>query len=91
MTILEDLEKEDLRRFKYKLNEFPINKGYKNIPRGQLEEADPLVLSHKLLSYYDEDYSVKVTAEVLKAINLKQHAKKLLALLGEGKERGVPL
>ncbi|XP_066486480.1 uncharacterized protein [Tiliqua scincoides] len=74
---LENLQTENLKKFKAKLNEVHVKKGCANIPRGLLEKADVLDLVNRLLSYYGEKYAVQVTVNVLKIINCKDQAEKL--------------
>ncbi|XP_060137740.1 uncharacterized protein LOC118078987 isoform X3 [Zootoca vivipara] len=83
MSTLENLEEDELKRFKLKLHEFPLREGYDNIPLGKLEKADVVDLCQRLLSSYMEDYAVQVTAKVLRAINCRNEAQKLLALTGK--------
>uniref|UniRef100_A0A670JIF4 Pyrin domain-containing protein n=1 Tax=Podarcis muralis TaxID=64176 RepID=A0A670JIF4_PODMU len=83
MSTLENLREDELKKFKVKLNKFPLRKGYDNIPLGTLEKADAVDLSHHLMSFYLEDDAVQVTAEVLRAINCRNEAQRLLALTGK--------
>ncbi|XP_061444306.1 uncharacterized protein LOC133365896 isoform X2 [Rhineura floridana] len=76
--ILTFMEKSDLKKFKAELHKFPVQKGFKNIPKQLLEEANVWQLRDLLISYYSEDYALEVTAEVLKAIDCKQDADELL-------------
>ncbi|XP_044870494.1 interferon-induced very large GTPase 1-like [Mauremys mutica] len=74
---LEELTKDELKKFKFKLNTFKLKKGYDNIPMGKLEEASPVDLTRSILSYYGQDYGVEVTVNVLKSINRRDLAQKL--------------
>uniref|UniRef100_A0A8C3HH08 Pyrin domain-containing protein n=1 Tax=Chrysemys picta bellii TaxID=8478 RepID=A0A8C3HH08_CHRPI len=74
---LEELTQDGFKRFKTKLNVFPVKAGYSNIPRGQLEKADVLDVCDKLISFYLEKYAVEVTVEVLTAINERELADRL--------------
>ncbi|XP_053120888.1 pyrin-like isoform X1 [Hemicordylus capensis] len=75
---LEDLEEADLKKFKHKLHDIHVKKGHENIPYRRLQDADVQDLSSLLLNYYKEDYAKQLTARVLKAINCKHQAEKLL-------------
>nr|XP_023968471.1 apoptosis-associated speck-like protein containing a CARD isoform X2 [Chrysemys picta bellii] len=81
---LEELTQDGFKRFKTKLNVFPVKAGYSNIPRGQLEKADVLDVCDKLISFYLEKYAVEVTVEVLTAINERELADRLCKATGTG-------
>nr|XP_056720804.1 apoptosis-associated speck-like protein containing a CARD [Euleptes europaea] len=89
LDALEDLEEEQLKRFKRKLNETPLRAGFDHIPRGRLQKADPLDLSDLLVSYYTDLYAVQVAAQVLEAVNLRREAERLLSVAGIGKGSGI--
>ncbi|XP_061444314.1 uncharacterized protein LOC133365898 [Rhineura floridana] len=84
LNTLEMLEEFDLKEFKVKLQEFPVKEGFTNIPKELLEEANVWQLRDLLLYYYDEDYAIEVTAEVLKAIDCKPEADWLLYVIRKG-------
>ncbi|XP_065447309.1 tripartite motif-containing protein 10-like isoform X2 [Chrysemys picta bellii] len=75
--ILEELTKDELKKFKLKLNKFKLKRDYDNIPMGKLEDASPVDMTQSLLSYYGEDYGAEVTVDVLKSINRRDLAEKL--------------
>uniref|UniRef100_A0A674IW37 Pyrin domain-containing protein n=1 Tax=Terrapene triunguis TaxID=2587831 RepID=A0A674IW37_9SAUR len=79
---LEELGQDQFKRFKTKLNVFPVKAGYSNIPRGRLEKADVLDVCDKLISFYLEKYAVEVTVEVLTAINERELADRLRKATG---------
>ncbi|XP_065258885.1 apoptosis-associated speck-like protein containing a CARD [Emys orbicularis] len=81
---LDELAQDGFKRFKTKLNVFPVKAGYSNIPRGQLEKADVLDVCDKLISFYREKYAVEVTVEVLTAINERELADRLRKATGTG-------
>ncbi|XP_074845943.1 NACHT, LRR and PYD domains-containing protein 3-like [Carettochelys insculpta] len=77
LTILEELVEGQQKKFKWKLNDIELKKGYANIPRGQLEKADATDMVGLLVSYYQEEYAVEVVINVLNQINDKDLAEKL--------------
>ncbi|CAI5791018.1 FIIND domain-containing protein [Podarcis lilfordi] len=79
VSVLENLDEDELKRFKLNLSDSPIRGGYDNIPRGRLMKADVMDLSLLLLGFYMED-AVQVAAEVLRAINCRPEAERLISL-----------
>uniref|UniRef100_A0A8C9UU69 Pyrin domain-containing protein n=1 Tax=Spermophilus dauricus TaxID=99837 RepID=A0A8C9UU69_SPEDA len=78
LTILEDLIEEELSKFKFRLTSIPLAAGYDHIRRGTLQQANALTLADLLIQYYGEEYSKTVTHEVLKAINQRSLAEKIM-------------
>nr|XP_034990592.1 pyrin domain-containing protein 1 isoform X1 [Zootoca vivipara] len=87
MCTLENLREDELKKFKLKLHEFPVKKCWDNIPLGKLEKADVVDLSLLLLKFYTGDYAVQVTADVLRTINCRDEAERLLRHC----RKGVPV
>uniref|UniRef100_A0A8C3SYD9 Apoptosis-associated speck-like protein containing a CARD n=1 Tax=Chelydra serpentina TaxID=8475 RepID=A0A8C3SYD9_CHESE len=81
---LEELVQDEFKRFKVKLNVFPVKEGYSNIPRGRLEKADVLDVCDKLISFYREEYAVELTVEILIDINQRDVADRLRKAIGTG-------
>ncbi|XP_033025017.1 apoptosis-associated speck-like protein containing a CARD [Lacerta agilis] len=77
MDALENLHDGELRKFKAKLAEIPLEEGHEHIPRGRLEKADAVDLPSLLIGYYKQDYALRLTAQVLEEIHCKDQAQKL--------------
>ncbi|XP_077170786.1 apoptosis-associated speck-like protein containing a CARD [Paroedura picta] len=87
---LEGLERAELKRFKAKLQEVPLRPGFAHIPRGRLQDADPLDLSDLLLSFYTDAHAAQVAARALDAVHLRQQAQRLRHDAGIG-ESEIPV
>ncbi|XP_064414234.1 butyrophilin subfamily 1 member A1-like isoform X1 [Latimeria chalumnae] len=78
-NILSELTRSELKRFKWKLPDIKVKDGYRNIPKGELEEDDKCYLTDLLISYYTDGYAAEVMKTVLDAI----HKKDLVVRLNE--------
>ncbi|XP_066484490.1 uncharacterized protein [Tiliqua scincoides] len=76
---LEELEAQELERFKAKLSENAVRRGYRNIPMKWVEGLD---LSDLLIHFYGEDYALELTADVLEAVGRRGQAEKLREAAG---------
>ncbi|XP_069342324.1 pyrin isoform X1 [Eulemur rufifrons] len=74
---LEELVPYDLEKFKFKLQNTNLEKEHCRIPRGQLQTARPVKVATLLVSYYGEEYAVRLTLQVLRAINQRLLAEEL--------------
>ncbi|MBN3274678.1 MEFV protein, partial [Polyodon spathula] len=74
---LEELLKDDLKRFKSKLHDIRLEEGHQNIPRGRLENADAIDIVELVSGYYGEQRAGPVVVRVLKAINQMELAARL--------------
>nr|XP_006118133.1 NACHT, LRR and PYD domains-containing protein 3-like isoform X1 [Pelodiscus sinensis]XP_006118134.1 NACHT, LRR and PYD domains-containing protein 3-like isoform X1 [Pelodiscus sinensis] len=83
LAILEELEEEQRKKFKFKLNTTELREGYKNIPKGLLQKADVTDMVDLLMKYYQEEYAVEVVINVLDQINNKDLAERLRRKSGE--------
>uniref|UniRef100_A0A674JD96 NACHT, LRR and PYD domains-containing protein 3 n=1 Tax=Terrapene triunguis TaxID=2587831 RepID=A0A674JD96_9SAUR len=77
LTILEDLVEGQRKKFKLKLSDTELRKGYANIPKGHLEKADVTDMVDLLIRYYQQAYAVEVVINVLDQINAKDLAERL--------------
>ncbi|XP_047693982.1 pyrin isoform X3 [Prionailurus viverrinus] len=66
---LEGLVPNDFERFKFKLQNTSLEKDQSRIPRGQLQKARPVRLATLLITHYGEECAVRLTLQVLRAIN----------------------
>ncbi|KAJ6652118.1 hypothetical protein lerEdw1_013158 [Lerista edwardsae] len=98
LDALDDLNKQELKRFKSRLNGLPVwgvneveepielapRPGFANIPEVRLQRADAGDLSGLLVSYYGPRSAVQVTVEALEAANCAEQAEKLREVAGIG-------
>ncbi|XP_078514420.1 apoptosis-associated speck-like protein containing a CARD [Lissotriton helveticus] len=73
---LEDLTKDDFRRFKDKVSEINFN-GERNIPRGSLEDADRIDTKNLLVERYGKDSAIEATIQALAKVGLMGAAARL--------------
>ncbi|XP_063789082.1 apoptosis-associated speck-like protein containing a CARD [Pseudophryne corroboree] len=85
VTALENLEKKGLKKFRNKLNDWPIKEGFSKIPRGQIEDRCPDDVANKIRDFYTFPYGIEVALDVLEAIDEKEVAAGLRADLRNGK------
>ncbi|XP_041961111.1 NACHT, LRR and PYD domains-containing protein 6-like [Alosa sapidissima] len=75
---LDDLESEDLKRFRTYLFDSEGNmEGFKPIPKGKLEDSDATDVASKMKEAYGGEGSVKMTLTILRKMNLNNLADKL--------------
>lgn len=79
LNTLEDLLSDDFDKFKFKLQ------NASGIARSHMQEAKPVMLTRLLLNHYGEEYAVRLTLQILQAINQRQLAEKLRKATGLGK------
>uniref|UniRef100_A0A452GEW3 Pyrin domain-containing protein n=1 Tax=Gopherus agassizii TaxID=38772 RepID=A0A452GEW3_9SAUR len=84
LTILEELVEGQRKKFKLKLSDTELRKGYANIPKGHLEKADVTDMVDLLIRYYQQEYAVEVVINVLHQINDKDLAERLRRKAAEG-------
>ncbi|XP_048104148.1 apoptosis-associated speck-like protein containing a CARD [Alosa alosa] len=75
---LDDLESEDLKRFRTYLFDSEGNmEGFEPIPKGKLEDSDATDVASKMKEAYGGEGSVKMTLTILRKMNLNNLADKL--------------
>uniref|UniRef100_A0A667IJM8 Pyrin n=1 Tax=Lynx canadensis TaxID=61383 RepID=A0A667IJM8_LYNCA len=84
---LEGLVPNDFERFKFKLQNTSLEKDQSRIPRGQLQKARPVRLATLLITHYGEECAVRLTLQVLRAINQNFLAEELHKATDPGKPR----
>uniref|UniRef100_F7E3J7 Pyrin n=2 Tax=Equus TaxID=9789 RepID=F7E3J7_HORSE len=79
---LEELVPYDFDKFKFKLQNTSLEKEHSRIPRGQIQTAKPVKLATLLVNHYGEEYAVRLTLQVLRAINQNLLAEELHRVTG---------
>ncbi|XP_011805595.1 PREDICTED: pyrin [Colobus angolensis palliatus] len=77
LSTLEELVPYDFEKFKFKLQNTSVEKEHSRIPRSQIQRARPVKMASLLVTYYGEDYAVRLTLQVLRAINQRLLAEEL--------------
>nr|XP_051692209.1 pyrin isoform X4 [Oryctolagus cuniculus] len=77
LNTLEELVPYDFEKFKFKLQNTSLEKEHSRIPRGQLQMARPVRLATLLVTHYGEEHAVRLTLQVLRAINQRLLAEEL--------------
>ncbi|KAJ8786577.1 hypothetical protein J1605_006066 [Eschrichtius robustus] len=81
---LEELVPYDFEKFKFKLQNTSLEKEHSRIPRGQLQTAKPVKLATLLVTHYGEEDAVRLTLQVLRAINQHLLAEELNRAISPG-------
>uniref|UniRef100_A0A8C6I5C7 Pyrin n=1 Tax=Mus spicilegus TaxID=10103 RepID=A0A8C6I5C7_MUSSI len=82
LNTLEELLPYDFEKFKFKLQNTSLEKGHSRIPRGHMQMARPVKLASLLITYYGEEYAVRLTLQILRATNQRQLAEELRKATG---------
>ncbi|XP_038840117.1 NACHT, LRR and PYD domains-containing protein 3-like [Salvelinus namaycush] len=69
LAVLDDLDSEDLKRFKWHLTTENKLDGFLHIPKGQLETSNRLDIVDQMVQKYRENVAVKITLDILKKIS----------------------
>uniref|UniRef100_A0A2I3LP25 Pyrin n=1 Tax=Papio anubis TaxID=9555 RepID=A0A2I3LP25_PAPAN len=77
LSTLEELVPYDFEKFKFKLQNTSVEKEHSRIPRSQIQRARPVKMASLLVTYYGEEYAVRLTLQVLRAINQRLLAEEL--------------
>lgn len=85
LNTLEELLPYELEKFKFKLHTTSLEKGHSRIPLSLVKMARPIKLTRLLLTYYGEEYAVRLTLQILRATNQRQLAEELHKATGPGK------
>ncbi|NP_598707.2 NACHT, LRR and PYD domains-containing protein 6 [Mus musculus] len=75
MATLEELSQEQLKRFRHKLRDAPLDG--RSIPWGRLERSDAVDLVDKLIEFYEPVPAVEMTRQVLKRSDIRDVASRL--------------
>uniref|UniRef100_A0A2K6T349 Pyrin n=1 Tax=Saimiri boliviensis boliviensis TaxID=39432 RepID=A0A2K6T349_SAIBB len=85
LSILEELVPYDFEKFKFKLQNTSVEKEHSRIPRGQIQTARRVKMASLLVTYYGEEYAVRLTLQVLRAMNQHLLAEELHRVAVQGR------
>ncbi|XP_070585701.1 E3 ubiquitin-protein ligase TRIM39-like [Erythrolamprus reginae] len=74
---LEELNEEEFEKFKMHLEDYPVEKGYKSIPRYKTEKATHIEIARYMIEAYDDTKAMKMTVSILDRINKKDLAARI--------------
>lgn len=75
MAALQELTQEQLKRFRHKLRDAPLEG--RSIPWGRLERSDAVDLVDRLIEFYEPVPAVEMARQVLKKSDIRDVASKL--------------
>ncbi|XP_066220069.1 NACHT, LRR and PYD domains-containing protein 6 isoform X1 [Saccopteryx leptura] len=75
LAAFEDLNQEQMKRFRHKLRDEPLNG--RSIPRGRLESADAVDLAELLTQFYGPEPALDVARKTLKKADIRDTAARL--------------
>ncbi|XP_077171011.1 E3 ubiquitin-protein ligase TRIM39-like [Paroedura picta] len=74
---LEELTKEEFKKFKMHLEEYPLDEGYRPIRRCKTEKADVIEIARLMVRAYEEALALQMTVRILDRINKKNLSAKI--------------
>ncbi|KAJ6654822.1 hypothetical protein lerEdw1_006511 [Lerista edwardsae] len=77
VDFLYELTEEEFKGFKMHLEDYPLENGYKAIPRCQTEMADPIEIARLMVSAYEEAKALQMTVNIFDRINRKDLSAKI--------------
>ncbi|XP_007937896.1 pyrin [Orycteropus afer afer] len=80
---LEELVPYEFEKFKFKLQNTSLEKDHRRIPRGLVQMARPVKLATLMVNHYGEEDAVRLTLQVLRAINQRLLAEELHKATGQ--------
>ncbi|XP_070585755.1 NACHT, LRR and PYD domains-containing protein 3-like isoform X2 [Erythrolamprus reginae] len=73
----EELSEDEFEKFKIHLEDYPVEKGYKSIPRYKTEKATHIEIARYMIEAYDDAKALKMTVRILDRINKKDLATRI--------------
>ncbi|CAM5173586.1 unnamed protein product [Eretmochelys imbricata] len=68
---LNDLESREFQMFKFHLENYPLEDGYKRIPRSKTEVAEAMDIAWAMVQVYQESKALQMAVKILDGINRK--------------------
>ncbi|XP_065427807.1 NACHT, LRR and PYD domains-containing protein 3-like isoform X2 [Chrysemys picta bellii] len=81
---LNDLEAQEFKMLKFHLENYPLEDGYKHIPRSKTEATDAMDIARAMVQTYQESRALQMAVKILDGISRKDLSLRIQNDMPEG-------